>query len=180
MSIKKSMNTASSKFENLSGSFPRSSEGIYNSASTMTKKASSLFSPKKSSSSRLLSDPGETLSKAASSISSAVPELGSTLGSTYLNVTMGRDGQTLAGGIFIATGNNTGGTNGARAKVEIYTWNQTSNSWDLVDVIEETESPYGWKWNVNLSKNGEVLTLGGTASTDVDVYQFTQYTSEPT
>lgn len=105
---------------------------------------------------------------------------GSTLGSTYLNVTMDRDGQTLAGGIFIATGNNTGGTNGARAKVEIYTWNQTSNSWDLVDVIEETESPYSWKWNVNLSKNGEVLTLGGTASTDVDVYQFTQYTSEPT
>ena len=81
MSLKRSINSISNKFENVSGSSPRSSEGIYKSASTIKNKASSLFSPKKSSSTRLLSEPTETLTKAASnisqSVSSAVPDLSS-------------------------------------------------------------------------------------------------------
>ena len=61
MSLKRSINSISNKFENISGSSPRSSEGIYKTASTIKNKASSLFSPKKSSSTRLLSDQVDSL-----------------------------------------------------------------------------------------------------------------------
>jgi len=66
---------SSFNLDNLSGSSPRSSEGIYNNVSD---KASSIFKPKSSSKSRLLSVPSEStafLSSAAKSAVGLTPEI---------------------------------------------------------------------------------------------------------
>ena len=56
-SISQSLKNTSNNLENLTGSSPRSSEGIYN---NISEKASSMFKPKSSSNSRLFSVPSPT------------------------------------------------------------------------------------------------------------------------
>ena len=63
-------------------------------------------------------------------------------------------------------------------EIRIYTWNQTDNTWELVGTI--TDGPYEHRYAGSLSKNGNIFTIGGEQSSHVDVYQLTQYTSEPT
>ena len=100
MSLKSSI---SNNLAKLSGSAPRSSEGIYK---TATDKAASLFSPNKSSASRLLSVPSEVsnfsseaLGKSASAVSASANAVGASANAVGSNA-VGSNAVGASGGSF--------------------------------------------------------------------------------